>query len=86
MAITSKEINLMQLDKELGGHGLICNFGNPVEKLILAAGESPVTEKELENAISKHIAVDEEAIRALAKALVLNRLGITADEAKLLLS
>ena len=93
MATTSKKINLEQLDKELGGFGLIADFNNPKEKLISPAEESQISEDELEEAISNHIAVDWEAelaakaaANAAEKAALLQRLGITADEAKLLLS
>jgi restriction system protein len=48
MAITSKEINLKQLDQELGNQGLCGNFNDPKKKLIIAADNSTVTENELE--------------------------------------
>jgi hypothetical protein len=86
MAITSKEINLGQLSKELGGKGLIADFNNLQEKLILPADGVELTEIELETAIAAHIAIDEEAIRATAKAALLTQLDITAEQAKLLLS
>ena len=57
MAITNKEINLAQLDKELGGQGLVADFNNPQEKLIKPADSSTVTETELEAAIQAHIAL-----------------------------
>ena len=56
MAITSKEINLSQLDQELGGQGLCANFENPKKKIITVADQSTVTETELEAAIEAHIA------------------------------
>ena len=86
MAITSKEINLQQLDKELGGQGLLGDFNNPKEKLILPSENSNVTDEQLEAAIVAHIAVDDNAVREADKAALLAKLGITADEAKLLLS
>ena len=86
MAITSKEINLSQLDKELGSQGLIANFNDQENKLILPADNSNVTEAELEAAIAAHIAIDEKAEAAAAKAALLAKLGITAEEAALLLS
>jgi hypothetical protein len=57
MAITSKEINLAQLDKELGSKGLVADFNNVNNKLILPADESDITEVELEAAIAIHIAL-----------------------------
>lgn len=57
MSITSKKINLTQLDKELGGKGLIANFEDESAKIILPADNSDVTEQELDAAIAKHIAV-----------------------------
>jgi hypothetical protein len=86
MATTSKEINLSQLSRELGNKGLIANFNNLQEKLILPADGVELTEIELESAIAAHIAIDEEAIRATAKAALLEQLGITEEQARLLLS
>ena len=86
MAITNKEINLSQLDKELGSQGLIADFTNPTEKLILPCESSNLSEAELEAGIAKHVAIDDVAVAATAKAALLKRLGITADEAALLLS
>jgi len=85
MAITNKEINLSQLDKELGSLGLIANLNDPKKKLILPSENSTVTESELEAAIAIHNAIDDAAIAATQKAALLARLGITADEAKLLI-
>ena len=59
MAITNKEINLSQLDKELGGKGLNGDFNDPNKKLILPTENSDVTEQELEAAIAAHIALPE---------------------------
>lgn len=56
MAITSKKINLAQLDKELGGKGLIADFNDDKKKLILPADNSDVNEEQLEAAIEAHIA------------------------------
>jgi len=86
MTITSKEINLSQLDKELGGHGLIADFNDPSKKLVLPADNSPITEAELKSAIDKHVAIDDGAVIATARAAILDRLGLTAEEAKILLS
>lgn len=68
MAITSKEINLAQLTEELGGKGLIANFNNPEEKLILPADGVDLTEEELNAAIEAHIAITEEAKAAAEEA------------------
>ena len=57
MAITSKEINLSQLDKELGGQGLVADFNDLQKKLIKAADNSTVTEAELKAGIEAHIAL-----------------------------
>lgn len=56
MAITSKEINLVQLDQELGGQGLCADFNDPNNKIIIPSDNSTVTEAELETAIEAHIA------------------------------
>jgi len=86
MATTSKNINLRQLDNELGSKGLVANFTDPNNKIILPAENSDITETELQNAIDLHIAIDEEAAKAEAKAALLAQLGITEEQAKLLLS
>ena len=75
---TDKEINLAQLDAELGGHGL-----NGAEGLVQACEGSPVTEAELSAAIAAHIYVDPDAERlavresAMAK---LAALGLNINE------
>ena len=85
MAITNKEINLAQLSQELGGKGLIADFNDPDNKLILPADGVTLTEKKLSDAIAAHVAVDEQAAKAAQRAALLERLGITAEEAQLLL-
>jgi len=57
MAITNKEINLKQLDNELGAHGLVADFNDASAKVITVAGGSLVTEAELEDGIKAHKAV-----------------------------
>jgi hypothetical protein len=90
MAITSKEINLEQLDQELGSKGLVADFNDPKKKLIVPAENSPVTETQLEAAIASHIAgPSKEKItqlnreQGLAK---LKELGFTDDQITALLS
>jgi hypothetical protein len=56
MVITSKKINLRQLDQELGGHGLIADFNDDKKKIIGAAENSPVTDDEIKAAIANHVA------------------------------
>ena len=85
MAITSKEINLAQLSKELGNKGLIADFNDPKKKIILAAEGVNLTDDQLKNAIGAHVAIDEKAERETQRQVILDRLGLTADEAKLLL-
>jgi len=60
MAITSKEINLLQLDQELGSKGLIADTNDKKNKLILPADNSDVTEAQLEAAIAVHVAQSNE--------------------------
>jgi len=86
MATTSKIINLVQLDKELGSKGLIADFNDATNKLILAAEGSNVTDEQLQAAIASHIAVDDYAVCEAAKAALLVKIGITADELQTLLS
>ena len=83
---TSKKINLNQLDKELGGFGLCLNEENPENVIVGIADGSSVTKEELAEAIENHIAIDTQAEAAAAKAALLAKLGITEEEAKLLLS
>ena len=85
MAITSKEINLKQLDQELGSQGLCADFNDSKKKLIVPAENSTVTEDELKAAIQAHIAIDETVAKATARQAILDRLGLTADEAALIL-
>jgi hypothetical protein len=84
MAITSKEINLEQLDKELGSQGLCADFNDPKKKLIVPADNSTVSEDELKTAIANHIAGPTQADviklnreQGLAK---LKELGFTDDQ------
>jgi hypothetical protein len=87
MAITSKEINLAQLDKELGSKGLCADFNDAKKKIITVADNSDVTEKELEDAIAAHIAIDEVAEATQAKAAAegkLSALGLTTDDLRAL--
>lgn len=87
MAITSKEINLTQLDKELGGKGLNGDFNDPKKKIVLPTKNSDVTEEELETAIVAHVAIDENAISLAAKTAAeakLFALGLTTEDLKAL--
>ena len=85
MTITNKEINLAQLSQELGGKGLIADFSDPKKKNILPAEGVEISESELKAAIDAHVAIDEIAVRETARQAILDRLGLTADEAKLIL-
>jgi hypothetical protein len=89
MAITSKEINLTQLDKELGGLGLSADFNDPKKKIIVSSDESTVSEEELKAAIEKHIAEPtEEEVRILnreAGIVKLKELGFTEEQIAALL-
>ena len=87
MATTNKEINLSQLSEELGGSGLIADFNNPQEKIILPADGVKLTEAQLNAAIASHIAIDEVAAKAQAKAAAegkLAALGLTVDDLRAL--
>ena len=79
MATTGKKINLAQLDKELGGLGLIGDFTDDKNKLILPAEGSSLTEAELSAGIAAHNAEPEIDHRASALAK-LAALGLSADE------
>ena len=89
MAITSKEINLHQLDQELGGQGLCGDFNDLKKKIIVPAENSTVTEDELKDAIAAHVAgpTQDQITRlnreqGLAK---LKELGFTDDQISALL-
>lgn len=89
MVTTSKNINLYQLDQELGGQGLIADFNDPSNKIIKPADNSTLTESELEAAIAVHIAepTDAEIIQlnrqeGIAK---LKELGFTDNQITALL-
>ena len=89
MAITSKEINLEQLDQELGGQGLCSDINDLKKKIIVTADNSTVTEEQLEAAITAHVAGPTEAEvtqlnreQGLAK---LKELGFTDDQITALL-
>jgi hypothetical protein len=90
MAITSKEINLSQLDQELGNQGLCADFNDPKKKLIMPADNSTITENELKAAISVHVAQpDELQIRQLNREqglAKLKELGFTDDQITALLN
>ena len=47
----------MQLDNELGGHGLSMNDNDPKASIITTSDNSNVTEAELEAGIAAHIAI-----------------------------
>ena len=78
MAITSKEINLAQLDKELGSKGLVANFTDPASKVILPAEGNDISENQLEEAIDNHIALFEEPTIEQKLAIV----GLNLDDLK----
>jgi hypothetical protein len=90
MAITSKKINLSQLDAELGSHGLIADFNDEANKIILPADGSSVTEDQLDKAIKAHVAgPSDEEIRLANKEsgmAKLRELGLTTDQLNALLS
>ena len=79
MAITSKEINLVQLDNELGGKGLVADFSDATKKLIKPADQSDVTEAQLEAGIAAHIAVAEPEQTVANK---LASVGLSLEELK----
>jgi hypothetical protein len=89
MAITSKEINIEQLDQELGQQGLCFDFNDSKKKVIVPAENSTVTEDELKDAIAAHVAgpTQDQIIKlnreqGLAK---LKELGFTDDQIAALL-
>lgn len=90
MITTSKEINLLQLDQELGGQGLCADFNDPKKKIIVPAEGSTITKTELENAVKAHVAQpDEIQVRELNREqglAKLKELGFTDDQISALLN
>jgi len=74
--ITAKDINLVQLDKELGSYGLCIDKNDPKNKIIVTADYSLITQEQLETAISNHIAVFE--VPTLAEKLA--SVGLSIEE------
>ena len=84
--LVNKKINLAQLDQELNGQGLNATLNNSgVITEVKLANNNNATEAQLEAAIAAHIALDEAEANAMARAELLARLNITAEEVKLLL-
>lgn len=83
----NKPINLAQLDKEFNGKGLNATLDenrNIVEVTLTEHNDG--LESDLQAAINAHIAIDDNAVKAAEKAALLAQLGITEEQAKLLLS
>lgn len=83
MIKVNKLINLSQLDKEYNGEGLlgILDENDNLVAISLAENNSG-NETELKAVLDKHIAIQNKA----DKTALLAKLGISEDEAKLLLS
>jgi hypothetical protein len=90
MAITSKQINLEQLDQELGGQGLCSDFNDPKKKVIVPADHSTVTEDQLKEAIAVHVAGPTQAdvikLNREQGLVKLKELGFTEDQISALLN
>jgi len=87
MIKVNKPINLSQLDKEYnsqGLNGILDDDGN-----YIAVGLTPNNkgdESELKSIIEKHIAVEENWEYSTARKNIIEKLGLTQEEAKLLFS
>ena len=77
--ITAKEINLIQLDRELGLQGLSADFNDADNKVITTADLSTVTQSELEVAVEAHIALPEPEPTVEQK---LASVGLSIDDLK----
>jgi hypothetical protein len=85
MIKVNKKINLEQLDKELNGLGLIASVNEAKEITEVGLAENnPATEAELKSAVEAHKPLVEPELTP--KEVLLKRLGITAEEASLLLA
>ena len=71
---TDKEINLGQLDTELGGYGL-----NGAEGLVQVVEGSPVTEAELAAGVAAHVGVWPERDARVAALVHARSLGFTDE-------
>lgn len=71
---TTKEINLAQLDTELGGHGL-----NGAEGLVQVVEGSPVTDAQLAAGVAAHVAVWPERDARVAAVTHARSLGFTDE-------
>jgi hypothetical protein len=85
-----QELNGSQLRKELRDGGVsisddvfAVSLDDDENLLLEIADQDKAKASEI---VAAHIAIDESVIRAAEKAALLNRLGITADEAALLIS
>ena len=85
--ITSKVINLHQLDVELGGQGLSTNDNDPTAIVIVTADESTVTQAQLEAGVAAHVAipyVDPDAATRTSGRIHALSLGYTQAQAEVL--
>lgn len=85
MIKVDKPINLIQLDKELNSKGLISKLENDKVVSVGLADENDSTIDDLIIAIEKHKAIDELSLIQEQRRHILEKLGITEEEAKLLL-
>lgn len=86
MIKVDKVINLSQLDSELNSKGLVAELENNKIVSIGLADDNDATINQLISAIENHKAIDEIALKEQRRQEILNRLGITDEEAKILLS
>lgn len=77
--VTAKEINLIQLDTELGLQGLCADFNDAANKVITTSDSSNVTQSELEAAVEAHIALPEPEPTIEEK---LASIGLSLDDLK----
>lgn len=86
MIKVNKKINLKQLDDELNANGLIASLNDNYEVIAVGlASNSTISEDDLAVGIEAHKAIDFNAEAEAAKAALLAKLGITEEEARLLL-
>ena len=75
---TSKDINLSQLDAELGGFGLCADENDPAAKIVMVANESSVTQDDLAAAVDAHVAGPDADTRTVDQKL--EQSGLTLAE------
>jgi hypothetical protein len=85
MIVVNKKINLSQLDKEYNSQGLYLYVDEEGQTIVSLTENNNGNEKDLKKAIDQHVAIDDAEVKQAQRQVIADRLGLTADELKLLL-